>query len=1035
MLYKKKEKKLKIELFQNPTAEYRAFPFWAWNSKLEQKELDWQLESFKKMGFGGVHMHVRTGMSTPYLGDEHMDIVKACVKKAKSEGMLACLYDEDRWPSGPAGGLVTREEQFRGRYLLFTPHPYGSKEAKIVKHNSGNVRSGRTENGRLLACYDIELDDSGNLVSSRIIKEDEEAIYEKWYAYIEIFNETDWWNGQTYVNTLDKAAMDRFIEITYERYNATVSDEFGKTIPSIFTDEPQLSWKGTLKYATDKKDVTLPWTDNLAVTYENAYAGEDLIGGIPELIWNRADGKYSIIRYHYHDHVCERFTEAFMDNCGKWCEQHSIALTGHVLKEDTLCSQTLAIGEAMRTYRRFGIPGMDILCSRFEYNTAKQAQSVVHQYGREAMLSEMYGVTNWDFDFRGYKLHGDWQAALGVTVRVPHLSLLSMEGEAKRDYPASINYQSPWWDKFSVVEDHFARVSTALTRGKPLVRVGMIHPIESYWLHWGPEETTALVRDNMDKNFRNLTEWLLFGGIDFDFISESLFPELCNEAKAPLQVGKMKYDIILVPGCETLRSTTLERLEGFVNDGGKVFFVGDIPTLENAVPSERARKLAEKSCITQYNRSAVLQAVEEVRLVELRDQTGALTTNLLHQVRQDGDGCWLFIAHGKEPYNKHISNYQDLRIRVKGTWKATIYDTTDGTTKTIEQRVQGNYTELRSRLYDYDSLLIWLEWNNSSEVAELVCDATTVEKEIAIPRTVPYTLTEPNVLLLDCAEYALDDGEWQAEEEILRIDIACRKALGWPTDIANVSQPWTLKEEAEKHWVRLRWNIHSDIEYSGAKLAIERNEMVTIKWNGSEIPNIACGWFADKAIKTIALPNIKKGVNVLEAVVPISSRITVEWAYILGDFGVEVCGRNTGITEKRKELAFGSITTQGLPFYSGNIIYHIPVELKKGRISVCSNQYVGALQEVSIDDGKSVPCIYPPYVADLGEVHEGKHMIHMKFYGNRVNSFGALHMADTKKKHVSPNSWRTSGDQWCYEYKLRELGVLTSPKLIQYVED
>ena len=57
-------------------------------------------------------------------------------------------------------------------------------------------------------------------------------------------------------------------------------------------------------------------------------------------------------------------------------------------------------------------------------------------------MSELYGVTSWSFDFRRHKLQGDWQAALGITLRVPHLSWVSMKGEAKRDYPASINYQS-----------------------------------------------------------------------------------------------------------------------------------------------------------------------------------------------------------------------------------------------------------------------------------------------------------------------------------------------------------------------------------------------------------------------------------------------------------------------------------------------------------------------------------------------------------------------------------------------------------------
>ena len=61
-----------------------------------------------------------------------------------------------------------------------------------------------------------------------------------------------------------------------------------------------------------------------------------------------------------------------------------------------------------------------------ELNTAKQAQSAVHQYGREGMLSELYGVTGWEFDFRGHKLAGDWQAALGVTVRVHHLTWTSI---------------------------------------------------------------------------------------------------------------------------------------------------------------------------------------------------------------------------------------------------------------------------------------------------------------------------------------------------------------------------------------------------------------------------------------------------------------------------------------------------------------------------------------------------------------------------------------------------------------------------------
>ena len=122
---------------------------------------------------------------------------------------------------------------------------------------------------------------------------------------------------------------------------------------------------------------------------------------------------------------------------------HGIALTGHMMEEPTLASQTAALGETMRSYRSFDLPGIDMLCDFRELTTAKQAESAVHQFGYEGMLSELYGVTNWDFDFRGHKLAGDWQAALGVTIRVHHLSWTSMAGEAKRDYPASLSSQPP----------------------------------------------------------------------------------------------------------------------------------------------------------------------------------------------------------------------------------------------------------------------------------------------------------------------------------------------------------------------------------------------------------------------------------------------------------------------------------------------------------------------------------------------------------------------------------------------------------------
>ena len=103
MLYKKNYlSTLSDELFRSPTSEYRAAPFWAWNCRLEEDELLRQIEIFHEMGFGGFHMHVRTGMDTEYLSDEFMHLIRSCTDKAKSEKMLGSMTRTDGPPAPPA---------------------------------------------------------------------------------------------------------------------------------------------------------------------------------------------------------------------------------------------------------------------------------------------------------------------------------------------------------------------------------------------------------------------------------------------------------------------------------------------------------------------------------------------------------------------------------------------------------------------------------------------------------------------------------------------------------------------------------------------------------------------------------------------------------------------------------------------------------------------------------------------------------------------------------------------------------------------
>ncbi len=1005
----KKNKVLDEALFKNPTAEYRGAPFWAWNCDLEEKELLRQIDIFKEMGLGGFHMHCRDGMSTEYLSENFMNLVKACTDHAKKNEMLSWLYDEDKWPSGFAGGYVTKDEQYRLRYITFTCDPE-------YKHRASAY---------IIASFDVVLDGDGCLKSYKKIGDGDAVEGTRWNVWREISPNSPWYNNQAYVDTLNKKAIERFIETTHEKYFETVGDEFGKTVPAIFTDEPQFTRKSTLGFATSKQNINLPWTDDLEETYTAAY-GESLIEHFPELLWDLPNGEISLTRYHYHDHVSERFAEAFADTVGKWCDDHGIALTGHMMAEPSLHSQTMCIGDCMRSYRSFGIPGIDMLCAYFEFTTAKQCQSAVHQYGRPGMMSELYGVTGWDFDFRGHKLHGDWQAALGVTVRVQHLSWVSMKGTAKRDYPASISYQSPWYKEYSYVEDHFGRVNTALTRGKPLVKVAVVHPVESYWLRFGPNEQTALVREKLEQNFSNVTNWLLRGCIDFDYICESLLPSQCEKGGNPLKVGEMAYDVIIVPECETLRSTTLERLEAFLEAGGKLVFMGDAPMYEDAIPSERGKKLFAKSRQIAFSKGALLDELKDDRTVEIRDFSGALTNSLIHQVRRDETGLWLFISHCDEPYNKDVARALGIHVYVNGTYAPKLYDTITGEIKPIRHSNAGGKTHMILSLSDYDSALIFLEDTNEHSGWEP--PANPVPQQVGnFPFTVDYTLSEPNVLLLDMAKYALDGEELRPLEEVLRIDRAVRARLGYS---AGKSQPWVVEKKPCQHTVTLEFTVNSEIDYENPYLAIEDPEITTIVWNGKPVDTKADGYYTDKSIEKVALPPLKKGENTLRVTYPFGERSNVEAMYLLGEFGVKVAGRLLTVTTLPEKLGFSDLTYQGLPFYGGVVSYKLPVECPEDWDAIIKiPHFAAAVNTVFVDGVKKAIIAYPPYAWDLGILSAGKHEIVINSYISRRNCFGDVHNADEKFSWQGPSAWTQGDTNWTYEYRLRRTGVISTPLL------
>ena len=386
---------------------------------------------------------------------------------------------------------------------------------------------------------------------------------------------------------------------------------------------------------------------------------------------------------------------------------------------------------------------------------------------------------------------------------------------------------------------------------------------------------------------------------------------------------------------------------------------------------------------------------------------------------------WLFLCNGKNPTCPDVDDAGKLRFVMKGEYKLTEYNTMTGEIYEIPATYRGGNTILEREWYIHESLLLKLTPGKSE--AAVNDAAETVGAPDLIFGDVSVELEEPNMLLLDMAEYAFNGGEFHSEDELLRIDNIVRRQLDIPVRRKEVCQPYLIAPEEAKDRLTLRFRLTSEIAVGGVKLALEDAETTKVVLNGEEVTPIVDGWYVDKAIKTITLPPIRQGENVLELTVPIGRRTNLEYFYLLGDFGVRVNGTKKTITAPVRRLGFGDIVSQGLPFYTGNIMYSFTVR-STGKFTIRVPRYRGGLVKVFVDGMDMGNIAFSPYTKEI-DMGGGEHYVTLRLYGTRQNGFAQLHHTPGIYFYQSPNSWRSAGDLWCYEYQFKPAGILKTPEI------
>ncbi len=987
---------------KNPQLKYRALPFWSWNGKLDQNELIRQVGILQEMGFGGAFMHSRCGLQTEYMSKEWLTLVENTADFFASKGMQGWLYDEDRWPSGSCGGLATEKRENRQKALsmyfdgdenLADKRVLGVFAIKLI----GNADQGESRLGKRLLDY-FPIGDKDKIPNG----------YEKAIFVEEFINPSDFYNGNTYLDTLNKDAVEDFISLTHEKYKSAFGDKFGKEIKGIFLDEPHRGGAFNGFNITNKNArAMIPWSYSVFSLYAQKF-GERVEERLPELFFAKDGQGFNPTVWRYLETLQTQFLSSFAEPYYNWCKQNDLLVTGHVWDENTLLGQINWQGSVMRYYEYMDIPGIDNLRDdNYFFAAPLQAVSVAKQTGKKEVLSETYACTGWKTTFDYYKRSGDWQAILGINVRCPHLSWYTMGGEAKRDCPASIFFQAGWYKEYKYVEDYFARLNMTFGSGEYLTDILLLSPIESAW---GLVRAGAYSREErfkkLENDWRGVIEEMLFGGVDFDIADEDILSRKgyveVKKGMAFFAVGQMKYKTVVLPPLINIRKSTLRILKAFALHGGKIILAENLPNYVDGI-KENIDILAKNLPISAISNEMA------------KDYSIDFAGKMLSKMKVKG-GKRLLFAVAFDCEDRLVA-----KISLNGEHTLAKINLRTGEKEGVFYQIKDGKTVVEQEFSKGEELLLEID----GEEVELK-EKEERQEITLLERAFDYELNEPNVLPLDYAEFWID-GEYQGRDEFLKIDKKIRAKFGLNERSANNKQPWFEEKFNGREYrkklchVRLKYNFKTCVAPLNCYLMLENLPNAIWRFNGKTLQKSGKKPFVeDVCFSRFDLPReyFQAEKNCVEVEFDFTPSCNLETVYLAGDFAVD--NLTLSLQSLPKKTTFGDICGQGLPFYTGAITYRIP--LLKGVYDIEDLYFGGALVKV-----KDKISAFKPFKLDGVEVEDG--VLPLTAVLLRRNLFGPLHEIPKNHGNYWSGSFRTEGEKFTSDYQINEQGILNMPKI------
>lgn len=982
---------MNVRKYQNPPRRFRAAPFWSWNDRLDPEQLREQVRGMAEAGLGGYFMHARSGLSTEYMSEDWMEAFRACIGEGRRYGMLSWGYDEEGYPSGFAGGRVQEADPKNCMKWL---------ERTVTEHFEPG--------SDVIALYD----EDGTLLPT------DQPLARPGMTCLRLCTNAG------YVDTMDPDVVKTFLDLTHEKYYARFGDAFGREMPGFFTDEPQYGESG------------IPWSNVLPDEYRKAY-GTDVTECLFHLY--RTDEAGYPYRHRFWKLVNRLFSENFAGQIGAWCTSHGCKLTGHLMCEDDLMCQMRANAGVMPAYRHFGIPGMDWLGRRIGSDMLpKQVSSVAAQTGKRQTLSEMYALCGWDVTPEELKWIAEWQYVGGISYMCQHLAAYSLRGLRKRDHPAALSCQMPWWPEYRYFNDYFGRLSMLLTEGKEDCPVLLLHSITSSWLTYGMGDFSQILP--YQASMEDVLRFLGGRQIGYHFGDEQLLTDMGRVEKGRLRVGRCVYTTVVMPAMLNIERTTLTLLKRFVRAGGRIISLGRLPTCVDGCPDAASLAWLRASVITPRDHDEafeILKSCGAVRQTLTGQNTDAV--RLMRRSRRDGDVLYMV--------NLDTERTASFTLTTAGSTLRRL-DMETVREEHIPFTALGGNVSADLTLAPKTSMILQLD-GAAPLPAPTAIDRPTFT--VTVPDTLAVTSMSDNALTLDACEYRIDGGDWQPKKAVIRLG----------RELLELRRPCDVE-------MRFSFTVDCDpARLGGLSLVCETVERLDVTLNGHKVVwNGKDRWLDASFCKCDVTGLVERGENVVlikaryfqrEEVYDVlfgedpmhakKNKLTydteLESIYLVGRFGV-FCpeGFTSGernalfapdhfvIREAPVSVRRGSLTEQGLAFFAGRVTlsFDADVPADAGRVLLSYRQRA-AVTHITINGRPVRDVLWALYETDVTDfIHPGQNRISVELVSGSRCLLGPHHYIDGESYFVGPATFTDRGgwsdigrggqpiwrDDWCF---------------------